>query len=175
MEIKEKRKYCASQWLWKPPSILPCTVPVSAFCATGGRQMQLNLYKPLGYGVLVSGGTELLFFIVSGMMLCFDYERKTMLTAHQCFSWCWAVLHGAVDFSVFSFSYCSASEGMGEGHNELLWKCLPGLYDGWEYFLIYSSYFFSFFCAPHLQCLNSLVYGICLLRNPLLPTRILLL
>jgi len=32
--------------------------------------------------VPVSAGTELIFFIVSGMMLCFGFRRKTMLITH---------------------------------------------------------------------------------------------
>lgn len=38
--------------------------------------------------VLVSTGTELIIFIVSGVMLCFGFGRKTVLVTHQCFSCC---------------------------------------------------------------------------------------
>lgn len=36
-------------------------------------------------GVLFSAGLELILFMVTGMMLCFGFGRKTMLITDQCF------------------------------------------------------------------------------------------
>ena len=47
--------------------------------------------------VLVSAGTELIFFTVSGMILSFGSGTKTILITHQHFSCCWAVLYRAKD------------------------------------------------------------------------------
>ena len=40
-------------------------------------------------------------FMVSGMMLCFGFRRKTMLITQQCFGCSWAVLHRAKDITIF--------------------------------------------------------------------------
>lgn len=45
--------------------------------------------------------TELIFFIVSGMMLCFVFRRETMLITQRC---------DARTFRFLSFSYCSVSD-----------------------------------------------------------------
>lgn len=74
-----------------------------------------SLQVKLSYtGFLVSAGTELNFFMVCGMILCFGNRRKIMLISQWCFRWCWAVLHTAKDVSVFSFLCCSAREGLGD-------------------------------------------------------------
>lgn len=54
---------------------------------------------PVSKGILFSFGTELIFFISSGMTLCFGFGRKTVLIACWCSSWCWGVLHRAKDIS----------------------------------------------------------------------------
>lgn len=38
--------------------------------------------------VLGSAGTESIFLIASGMMLCFGFRRKAVMTIHYCFSCC---------------------------------------------------------------------------------------
>lgn len=77
--------------------------------------------KPPYVPALHTAGKELVFFIVSGMMLCFGFWRKTMLIAHWCFRCRWAVLYRNKDASVS----CTAmtvwgtewAQGAGRGRN----------------------------------------------------------
>lgn len=62
--------------------------------------------------VLVSYGTELVFLIVAGMMLCSGFRRKTILITLWCFSCCSAVQSQGR----FSFLYCPVSKGD--------WRCI---------------------------------------------------
>jgi len=39
-------------------------------------------------GALVLSGTELIFFIVACMVLCFGFVLKTVLITHQCSTYC---------------------------------------------------------------------------------------
>ena len=64
-------------------------------------------------GVLVSAGLELILFMVTGMMLCFGFGRKTMLITDQCFWFCWAVLYRAEDVSS-----CTALLAIGAGRTQ---------------------------------------------------------
>lgn len=59
-------------------------------------------------GVLLSAAIELIFFLLSGMVLHFVFRITIILTAHRWFSCCIAVL--AQHWGFFRFLYCSASE-----------------------------------------------------------------
>ena len=63
----------------------------SLLCATKGWQSKTLLSYCPGFNC----NRVVIFFIVSGMMLCFGFGRKTMLITHRCFSWYWAVLYSA--------------------------------------------------------------------------------
>ena len=78
-------------------------------CLPGDKCANAVLY----WDVLVSADTELIFFIVSGMMLRFGFRRKTMLIKHQCFRCCWAVLYRAKDISVLQLLILSSQRGAG--------------------------------------------------------------
>lgn len=41
---------------------------------------------------------DLIFFLSAWMVLCFEFVIKTMLIAHQCFGYCWAVFAQHQDF-----------------------------------------------------------------------------
>ena len=62
--------------------------------------------------VLVSADTELIFFMVSGMMLYFGLRRKTMLIKHQWFSYCWEVLYIAKAISVSQLLILPGQQGV---------------------------------------------------------------
>jgi len=69
--------------------------------------------------VLFSSGTELIFFIVSGMVLYFAFRRKTTLITHQCC--CSAVLYRTRDISVFQLfipSYPQKAQEAGKAKNQ---------------------------------------------------------
>lgn len=77
--------------------------------------------KPPYVPALHTAGKELIFFIVSGMMLCFGFWRKTMLIAHWCFRCRWAVLYRNKDTSVSCTSTkvwgTEWAQGAGRGRN----------------------------------------------------------
>ena len=50
--------------------------------------------------LLVSAGTELIFSLVAGTVLCFGFRLRTMLVTHRCFSCCSVALTLIKDFSV---------------------------------------------------------------------------
>jgi len=43
---------------------------------------------PPDTGVLVLAGIELIFILVAGIMLCFEFGMSIMLITHRCFSCC---------------------------------------------------------------------------------------
>lgn len=47
---------------------------------------------------LFFGGIKLIFFLQSGMVLCFGFRMCILLITHHYSSCCWAVLHRAEDF-----------------------------------------------------------------------------
>jgi len=55
----------------------------------------------------------MIFYTVSGMMQCFHFRRKTILITQQCFSCCWAALHGAKNISVSQLLLLSYQLGDG--------------------------------------------------------------
>jgi len=65
--------------------------------------------------VLVMDGKKLIFFIETGMMLCFGFRRKTLLKAHQCFNLCCAVLSQSQWFFSFSTALPVRSWGCRKG------------------------------------------------------------
>lgn len=87
-------------------------------------------------GVLVSARTELFFhLVVSGVVLCFFFGRKTNLITHEGFSCSWAV--AVQSQGCFNFPYCPTSEGA-EGEKELGGGSWPKLDKGifptiWHY------------------------------------------
>ena len=78
--------------------------------------------------VLVSEGTELILFLVTGTVLCFGFGMRIMLVTRWCFSCCWAVL--TLTQGLFSFSHSPASEEAGgapeagRAHNQDSWPQL---------------------------------------------------
>jgi len=54
----------------------------------------LSSFESWNSDAFVSIGPELIFYIVTGMMPCFGFRKKTTLIIHQCFSCCWAVFQG---------------------------------------------------------------------------------
>ena len=82
-------------------------------------------------GVLVLAGTELIFFIVANMGLCFGFVLKTVLIIQECFSYCWAVLTQSQGLCCFSHHPTSEEAGgaqeAGRGHS---WDSWPQLTKG---------------------------------------------
>lgn len=61
---------------------------------------------------LFSARTELIFFMVSGMMQCFGCRRKKNIdNTHRCFSCYWAVLYRTKNVSVFQHLGLSWQQG----------------------------------------------------------------
>jgi len=69
--------------------------------------------------VLGLTGTEFIFFIAACMVLHFRSGTKTMLTAYQCFRYCWTVFAQHQALLCFSFSEnrleCARAGGWGWG------------------------------------------------------------
>lgn len=98
-------------FVWKAISL--CKELPSTFCNANVNTKQCHQFSILFYsnfvelfiilctGALVSSGTRWIFFLLSGMILCFGFRWKEMLITHLCFSCCWAVICRAKDFSVF--------------------------------------------------------------------------
>lgn len=74
--------------------IVSCSWSVACFCSTISA-IFCYVYLLI---VLFSTGTELISFMVSGMMPCCGFRRKTMWVTVM-FSCCWAVLRRAKDVS----------------------------------------------------------------------------
>lgn len=62
--------------------------------------------------VLVLASTELIFLLVSGIVLCFEFRMRTMLISHLCFNYCRAGL--TLSQRLVSFSVCPASRQAGD-------------------------------------------------------------
>ena len=70
--------------------------------------------QPFTTPVQGSGGTKLIFLILSGMMLCFGFRRETSVV-YQSFGCCWAVLYRAKDVTVSQILLLSCQQGGWEG------------------------------------------------------------
>lgn len=72
--------------------------------------------------------TELIVFIVSGMICLFGFRRKAILIARWCFSSCWAVSYTepkAFQFLVLSCQWAGLGvQGAGRGQNQGSWPNL---------------------------------------------------
>lgn len=74
--------------------------------------------------VLVLVGIELIFFLLSGMALCFRFMMRIMLIAHQRSSCCTAVLIQSQASHVAPKQRTGGAAGAGRGHNQDSWPRL---------------------------------------------------
>ena len=78
--------------------------------------------------MLVLSGTELIFFLVASMGLCFGFVLKTVFIIQGCFSYCWAVLTQSQGLFCSSPHPTSEEAGgaqeVGRGHSRDSWPQL---------------------------------------------------
>jgi len=89
--------------------------------------------------VLVSSGTELVFFLVADVVLCCGLRMRILLLTHWCFSCGWAVLHRAnisASFAALPAEGAGAASGAGRGKN---WDSWPELANG----IFHTTWLFS--------------------------------
>ena len=86
------------------------------------RKTESNCIQSILFILMVVSWFQLgqfIFYIVSGMMLCFGFRRKTMLITHQYFSCCLVMLYRARDISVFQLPALPCHQREMGDHNEL--------------------------------------------------------